>query len=488
MDLLDQTYERFKKINNTYYLIGVCVFAVIIRAIGVDPINLSIEEAEFFYFSHPSISNDELLTLCQRGLPIFDFIFYRAWFSLVGFSILKGKALSFFFNIALIPVIYALSKKIKNSEAEARFSAFLIVVSLSFISLANVPRFYNEVLLFSVLSFYFFLDFLKPKVPLMGIVCYVLFTSLAILCHYYFVFVLISQGIMALLFYYKKQVSKTNFLLALACFTSIALIIAMVFSTFIYLVKSGNEYLAESSSPFIVFAHLYIFLGQDPVLFIICLVLLVVYIICFFKTKQSHNLNKTTIVLWLILTLVLPLLVDILYKPIIRRDYNLILFIPFLLIVSWGFGVAKNKWKVIIVCLILCSGIINICFIQNYYTTPENTLYRTAYNFGSLSYKIAEKKVPFNTLVYTEQDVPYNLYFRHVWNTNYRATIDSSKLHVSSDSIIYVIKHQDKIINRDGITNEKIITSYILKDTIRVRFDVFYEYKSKKHRINNNDR
>jgi len=53
MDLLDQTYERFKKINNTYYLIGVCVFAVIIRAIGVDPINLSIEEAEFFYFSHP---------------------------------------------------------------------------------------------------------------------------------------------------------------------------------------------------------------------------------------------------------------------------------------------------------------------------------------------------------------------------------------------------------------------------------------------------
>lgn len=480
MDFLDQTYERFKKINNTYYLIGVCVFAVIIRAIGVDPLNLSIEEAEFFYYSHPSIPFDQLLLVCERGLPVFDFILYRGWFSLIGFSILKGKSLSFFFNIALIPMVYALSKKIKSSEAEARFSAFLVVVSLSFISLANVPRFYNEALLFSTLSFYFFLDFLKPKVSVTGVVCYVLFTSLAILCHYYFAFIFISQGIIALLFYFKKQLPKINLLLAFVSFTCIALIIAIVLSTFIYLVKSGNEYLDESSSPFIVFAHLYIFLGQDPVLFIICLVLLVVYSIYFLKTKQSQNLSKTTIVLWLILTLVLPLLVDIVYKPIIRRDYNLILFIPFLLIVSWGFEVVKNKWKVIIICLIISSGIINICFIQNYYATPENTIYRTAYNFGSLTYKIVQKKVPVNTLVYTEQDIPYNLYFMHVWNTNYRATIDSSKIHVSSDSVINVIKHQDKIINRDEITNEKITSSYILKDTIRARFDVFYVYKAKK--------
>ena len=148
--------------------------------------------------------------------------------------------------------------------------------------------------------------------------------------------------------------------------------------------------------------------------------------------------------------------------------------------VSWGFEVVKNKWKVVIVCLIACSGIINICFIQNYYTTPENTIYRTAYNFGSLSYKISQKKVPVNTLIYTEQDTPYNLYFEHVWNTNYRATIDSLKIHVSSDSVIHVIKHQNKIINRDDVTNEKINTSYVLKDTIRARFDVFYVYKLKK--------
>jgi hypothetical protein len=480
MDFLDQTYERFKKINNTYYLIGICIFAIIIRAIGVDPINLSIEEAEFFYYSHPSMPFNQLLLVCERGLPIFDFIFYRGWFYLVGFSILKGKALSFFFNIALIPTVYVLSKKIKSSEAEARFSAFLVTVALYFISLANVPRFYNEVLLFSALSFYFFLDFLKPKVPLMSLVCYALFTSLAILCHYYFVFIFVSQGIVIILFYFKKQLPKINVILAFVSFTVIALIIAMVLSTFIYLVKSGNEYLDESSSPFIIFGHLYIFLGQDPVLFLCCIVLLLVYSVYYLKTQQAQNLSKTIIVLWLLLTLILPLLIDILYKPIIRRDYNLILFIPFLLIVSWGFEVVKNKWKVIIVCLIISSGIINICFIQNYYATPENTIYRTAYNFGSLTQKIVQKKVPVNTLVYTEQDIPYNLYFMHVWNTNYRATIDSSKIHVSSDSVINVIKHQDKIINRDEITNEKIMSSYILKDTIRARFDVFYVYKAKK--------
>ncbi len=478
MNFLDQTYLRFKKINNTYFIFGVCFFAIIIRAIGVDPINLSIEDAEFFYYSHPSMPFDQLLLVCERGLPIFDFIFYRGWFSLVGFSILKGKALSFLFNIALIPTVYALSKKIKSSEAEARFSTFLIVISLSFISLANIPRFYNEVLLFSTLSFYFFLDFLKPKAPVIGIFCYVLFTSLAILCHYYFVFIFISQGIIALFFYFKKHLSKINIVFAIVSFICITIIIALVFSTFIYLVKSGNEYLTDSSSPFIVFAHLYIFLGQDPVLFLCCLLLLL-YSIYFLKTKKTQNLSKTTIVLWLLLTLVLPLLVDLLYKPIIRRDYNYILFIPFLLLVSWGFEALENKWKVIIVCLIMCSGIVNICFIQNFYTTPENTLYRTAYNFGTLSYKISQKKVPVNTLVYSEQYMSYNLYFMYVWNTNYRATIDSSEFNFSSDSVIYVIKHQGKIINHDDLTNEKIMKSYVLKDTIRERFDVFYVYKSK---------
>ena len=486
MDLLDQTHERLKKINNTTYLIGVCVFAIIIRALGVDPINLSIEEAEFFYYSHPSMPFNQLLLVCEKGLPIFDFIFYRGWFSLVGFSILKGKALSFFFNIALIPAVYALSKKINSSEAEARFSAFLITIALYFISLANVPRFYNEVLLFSVLSFYFFLDFLKPKVPLMGLACYVLFTSLAILCHYYFVFIFISQGIMMVLFYFKKQLPKTNVILAFVSFTVIALIIAMVLSTFIYLVKSGNEYLDESSSPFIVFGHLYIFLGQDPLLFLCCLVLLVVYSVYYFKTKQTQSLSKTIVVLWLLLTLVLPLLVDIVYKPIIRRDYNLILFIPFLMIVSWGFEIVKNKWKVIIVCLIGCSGIINICFIQNYYRTPENTLYRSAYSFGNLSHKISQKKVPANTFIYAEEEMPYNFYFKHVWNTNLRATIDTSDIHTSSDSVIYVIKHQGKIINHDTFTDEKINANYMLTDTIRARFDVFYVYKLKKHQTNCN--
>jgi uncharacterized membrane protein len=476
MVFLDKIFDQFKKINNTYYLIGVCIFAIIIRAIGVDPLNLSIEEAEFFYYSHPSMSIDELFMACRRGLPIFDFFLYRIWFSLIGFSIIKGKALSFLFNIALIPLVYALSKKIKSSELEARFSAFLVVISLSFISLANVPRFYNEVLLLSTLSFYFFIDFLKQKVPITSIICYILFTSLTILAHYFFAFIFVTQGIIGLIFYLKKQISKTNFILGLVSFISISLIIALVFSTFIYLLKSGNEYLSETNTPFIVFAHLYIFLGQDPILFITCLLLFITYIISFFKTNKKPNYNKIVIVLWLLLTLVIPILVDILYKPIIRRDYHLILFIPFLMIVSWGFNVLKNNWKVTIICLIICSGIINICYVQNYYTDPENTLYRTPYRFGNLSYEITKKSSP-SSLIFVEQEIPYNLYFCHVWKTNYRATSDSSKLNLLSDTIVNVIKHKDKIINDDNATNTKVNSSFIIIDSVKIKFDAFYVYK-----------
>lgn len=203
--MLNSIHQYFQQLNNKLFLIALCCLAIVIRAFGVDPINLSIEEAEFFYYSQPSLSITELLAVCEKGLPVFDFLLYRSWFMIVGFSVLKGKLFSFLFNILLIPAVYALAKKIRNNETEARFSAFLVVVSLSLIALANTPRFYNEVLLFSVGSYYFFLDFLKPKTPFKSLVFYVLFTSLAILSYYFFAFILVSQGISICWFFLLKN-------------------------------------------------------------------------------------------------------------------------------------------------------------------------------------------------------------------------------------------------------------------------------------------
>jgi len=479
MAILNQTYESFKNINNTVYIFGLCAIAIIIRALGVDSMNLSIEEAEFLYYSHPSISMNELLLLCKRGLPIFDFVFYRAWFTIVGFGILKAKALSFLFNIMLIPTVYALAKKINQEEIQARFSAFLVVILLSFISLANVPRFYNEVLLCSTLSFYFFLDFFsKARMSYWQVFFYVLTTSLAILFHYFFVFIVITQGITLLLFYFKKQIGRTPFLIACLSFVCIALIIGVVMSSFMYLAKSGNEYLSESNNPFIFFAHLYIFLGQDPLLFVACLGLIIFYVVFLFKKKRQLHVYQTIIVLWFLLTLIIPHIVDICYKPIIRRDYHYIVLIPFLVMVSWGFSLLNQKWKVLLVELLILSGIINICFIQNYYTNPENTLYKTPYRFGDLSNKLLQHHILPNAWIYTDNETPYNLYFRHIWHTKYKATSDTSTIHFETDSIIYVIKHKDMIILGDEKIDAKINTNRYISDTARVRFDAFYVYKT----------
>ncbi len=475
--LLNTLQIYFQQLNNKLFLVYITLFAIIIRAFGVSPINLSIEEAEFFYYSHPTISTAELLVLCERGLPVFDFLLYKTWFSVVGFSVIKGKALSFLFNVLLIPVVYLLSKKTKSTEGEARFSAFLVVVALGFISLANIPRFYNEVLLFSALSFYFFLDFLKPKTPILNIVLYVVFTSLTILSHYFFLFVFVSQGLIIGWFFIKKEILKPSFIVACVGFFCVAIVLAIVLSTFVYLVKSGNQYLTESNNPLVVFGHLYIFLGQDPLLFIICIALLVAFFIHVFKTKQSISLSKKVILFWLLLTFVIPVLVDMCYKPIIRRDYHLILFIPFLMLVSWGFELAPTKWKTGIVVVIILSGVVNICFIQKYYTNPTNTLYQTPLRFGDLSFKISQKYKNTPALIYTEQEIPYNLYFKHIWNTTIKATSDTSKINYNSDTIIYVIKHKEKTPFDDEITNNKIVTNYVMQDSLSALNDVFRVYK-----------
>ena len=475
--MLHSIQNYFEQLSNKLFLVYLTAFAIIIRGFGVSTINLSIEEAEFFYYSHPTISTAELLALCERGLPVFDFLLYKTWFSMVGFSVIKGKALSFLFNVLLIPIVYLLSKKIKSTEAEARFSAFLVVVALGFISLANIPRFYNEVLLFSALSFYFFLDFLKPKTTVLNIALYVAFTSLTALSHYFFLFVFVSQGLIIGWFFIKKEILKPSFIAACVGFLCVAIVLAMVLSTFMYLVKSGNQYLTESNNPLAVFGHLYIFLGQDPLLFVICLALIVVFFIPVFKAKQTISLSKKVILYWLLLTFIIPVLVDVFYKPIIRRDYHLILFIPFLMLASWGFELVSAKWKKGIVLTVILSGVINICFIQKYYTNPTNTLYQTPLRFGDLSFKISEQYKNTSALIYTEQEIPYNLYFKHIWNTSIKATSDTSKINYNTDTLIYVIKHKEKTPFDDEVTNNKILTNYVVQDSLSALNDVFRVYK-----------
>ena len=482
MNFFDTTFAFFKKLNTFSYLSGLCVLAISIRAVGIDSVNLSVEEVEFLYYSHPSTSLDELFHICKNGLPIFDFALYRLWFTLVGFSILKAKYVSFFFNILLIPLGYFLSKKISDKESEARFTAFLLTIALSLIALANNPRFYNELLLFSTLSFYFFLDFLKQKTSASSVFLFIVFTTASILSHYFAVFLFVSQFLIIVFLYIKNRLTKIKLLLAFISFLSVTIIVGLVFSSFMYLLKNGNDYLHESSNPLIIFSHVYIFLGQDPVLFLCCLVLIIIYIkkTTSLKTKTEPNYKKTVILMWLLFTFTIPTLVDLFYKPIIRRDYNLILFIPLLILVSWGFGLLQHRWKMRVIVLISCSSIVNICFIQSYYNEPENTLYRTEFSVGKLTCEISKKPVPIPTFLFASQELLYNFYFQYVWNSNYRATAYIDKINLLTTEKVCVIKHREELVNGDAITNQKIVDHFTLQDSIKIELESFYVYSRNK--------
>ena len=174
-----------------------------------------------------------------------------------------------------------------------------------------------------------------------------------------------SQFLIIVFLYIKNRLTKIKLLLAFISFLSVTIIVGLVFSSFMHLLKNGNDYLHESSNPLIIFSHVYIFLGQDPVLFLCCLVLIIIYIkkTISLKTKTEPNYKKTVILMWLLFKYTIQTLVDLFYKPIIRRDYNLILFIPLLILVSWGFGLLQPRWKMRVIVLISCSSIVNICFI-----------------------------------------------------------------------------------------------------------------------------
>ncbi len=335
-----------------------------------------------FVFSQQSLRLDEAQSLWQTShtptkilniiaqdvhVPFYHFLLHF-WTLFLGNSVESGRAFSLVFFLLAIPAMYFLGKRAFNINI-ALFATFLLAISPFMNWYGNEIRMYSIFTLLTILSQYFFLGIFKEK-DSESWIGYFIVGLFGIFTHYFFWFVLLVQALFYLL--YRDHFAKGS----LKRFVFIAIVLALVFSPWVYYVKYLSTVANQApllSIPttvnvFNTFSQFLFGFQNDHLNTILVSLWPLTVLFGFLALRENERVSPTTI--YMLMSILIPIaaafILSVTLRPVFVSRY-LILTIPSMyLFISWIFstypvGLRKTLQAVLIFAMIagLAVEIIN---------------------------------------------------------------------------------------------------------------------------------
>lgn len=209
-------------------------FAVIIVASRVEFLRNSIRLDEAQSLSQTNRSYAALLEIVAQDVhvPLYHVVL-RTWRLVLGPDIETARLLSLVFLLACVPMFYLVARKFLST----RWSLFAVVVFSSspfMLWYGNEARMYTMLVLVTLVSQYFFLTIVTAE-RTTAWVGYAIAAVVGVYTHYFFVFVLIVQGLFLLASARRRPRTAVYRLLG------VALLVAAAFTPwFLYFRASGS--------------------------------------------------------------------------------------------------------------------------------------------------------------------------------------------------------------------------------------------------------
>ncbi len=381
------------RIKNNWLIITICLIAFLIRLKGITFQSLWLDELGAMKESDPIASWGDLfrtLTCCDIQPPLF-FILEKIAFTIFGYTEFMARFISLLAGTAGIYAIYLLGKEISNKQL-GLLCAALTTINYYHIYFSQEVRPYIFAFLFATLSFTFFLKWIKISNRNNSIL-FSLFTLLLLYTHYYGLFVVAAQSILAIVFLFnKKGVDRKN-LLRSGLF-SLMLIILGYLPWVSFLVSAINYrsfWISEPPKAFLQ-EYLYTYFGNYDLLNPLLLILLIVFIVRVFIQTDKEEVNNTNpsttenyfmiILVWVSCVFLIPYVWSLLKNPMLQPRYTIV-GLP-AIILALAFSIQNLKRRVIqyTVCILflILSGI-SFFFVQKYYTTVTKSQFREITEF-----------------------------------------------------------------------------------------------------------
>lgn len=351
-----------------------------------------------------SIWDDEIVTMIESdptlslrdayhiykdmdNMPPLYFIILRILFKLFGYTSLILRGFSAFLGIASLWAIYKLGKELINKNA-GLFAAALLSVNYFHLFYSQEGRPYSFLVLFTILSFYFLVLFLK-KQTYKNLFFYSCFTSLMLYGQYLAIATFMGQ--IAILFYFiliAKGSKKTLFLKTVLA--SLLILISHLPSIPQFIKNSkiksswieapkGNEYTTYINQ----------FFGNSEMIMPIVYLLIIIYFIHLSLEKknedvlipnpkfESSQLSFIVVLPWLFFGFFIPLLSSYISLPILVPRYFNALIPAIILIAAIGLTQFKNILvSVGIVVVLIIVSLNDVLIVKNYYNALTKAQYK----------------------------------------------------------------------------------------------------------------
>ena len=373
------------KINNwiksNYIVLLILVLATALRFYHIDYQSVWLDEICSILEANPDIkwSDLEATIMLSDPHPPLYFALLKILFQLFGYTTLVARFFSAIVGVAGVYALYLLGKEINNKNT-GLLAAFLLAINSFHIYYSQEVRMYALLVLLTVLSYYRLVVYLKEN-TYKNAILYGLFTGLMLLTQFFGLFVLVSQVIILLFVFIKKE--KTHKLLFFKQLLASGLVIIISFlpALNIFIETTKKKYTAIQPTTidtvFLIFKD---FVQQSYILLFLYSGLIVVCI--YYAFKEKMKLNYLLLFSWIIITLALPILRSYLVTPMIVSRYFITILPAFIILIS--IAILKFKYAIIKILLLLYLTIVTFyeLFIFNdYYNKIAKTQFREITEF-----------------------------------------------------------------------------------------------------------
>lgn len=378
-DLKDKTW---------LFLLLVLLLAAALRVYHADHNSLWIDEVNTMVQADPSLGFTETYhTIVKLDLqPPLYFYILKYLFMVFGYTTLVLRLFSAVLGIFAVWSIYLLGRELSGKKA-GLYAALLLAVNSYHIYYSQEARPYAFLVLFTILSFYRLLIFLRHASVKNGLL-YGLVAALMLYGHPTGLFALLTQCFILLRHLFEVPKTERKVFVLRTLLAGIVIILLYLPAVRLLLNAAGMKSFWIEPPAANVFSALFSeFVGESEFIKASYYLLIVYFFVAAFSKPAKPFLSDTrnaafVLVLWIGCGTLIPLIRSYLSVPMIVSRYMIGLLPALVLIAALGLSEVKSRLiAVSFVLMMVAFSLTQLIIVKKYYTKPTKNDLRGAAEF-----------------------------------------------------------------------------------------------------------
>ena len=375
-------------------LVGILLFGAIIRFYHIDFQSVWLDEIHTINESNPNIPFSEVYQTIISGEQMPPLYFYTVYFlfKLFGYSTFVVRIYSAIIGVVSLYAMYILGREMMNKKT-GLIAAMLLCVNYFHLFYSQESRPYIFLLLFTILSFYRLLLYIKNPVRKNAIL-FGVFSALMLHFHFFGLFVLFSQYLILLFFLLlsEKENRVKFFINSLISGVIVLVLFAPALPILINITKIKEFWIPAPTqdSYTLIFKE---FFGNSELILTLLVIITIFYFLRLSKEKdfplkyyavvQNKTILSFVIIMpWVLIVVLIPLIRSYMAVPMLISRYFIVLLPAIILLIAIAITQFRHK---ILLFSILATFVIfsmtDIIVVKRYYKAVIKTQFREASQF-----------------------------------------------------------------------------------------------------------